>query len=304
VGVECLRVWLMKRPRLFLSAVSRELRTARQVVATCVRMLGFDPVSQEDFPTGHGELRQWLRDQIDSCNGLIQLVGHGYGAEPPAVEPPEGRVSYTQLKFLYARRRAKKTWIIEIGDAYPRDHPVEHLDRPSEAAHHPLGYQAERRDLQALYVAGLVRDNHLRHAASNPTELENVVLRLKDELGDLRREAERQQRRLTRTVAAILSILLVLLAGGRWSYGQLHRAVQQTTEVNTDRIRAHLRHTVEETYRHELAAAVRPQDWKERKRLRETADTAHAGRLSRINELAASLPRSRVAARLRPSSRR
>jgi hypothetical protein len=57
----------MNRPRLLLSAVSEELRTARQVVATCVRPLGFDPVSQ--FPTGYGELRQWLREQIDSCEG-------------------------------------------------------------------------------------------------------------------------------------------------------------------------------------------------------------------------------------------
>ena len=52
----------MNRQGLFLSAVSEELRTARQAVAAPVRTLGFDPVSQDDFPTGHGELRQWLRE--------------------------------------------------------------------------------------------------------------------------------------------------------------------------------------------------------------------------------------------------
>ena len=98
----------MNRPRLFLSAVSEELRTARQTVAATVRTLGFDPVSQDDFPTGYGELRQWLREQIDSCEGLIQLVGHGYGAEPPEMDPDYGRISYTQFEFLYAGLRGKK----------------------------------------------------------------------------------------------------------------------------------------------------------------------------------------------------
>lgn len=74
---------MMSRPRIFLSAVSTELRTARQAVARIVRTLGYDPVSQDDFPTGHGELRKWLREQINSCDGLIQLVGDAYGAEPP-----------------------------------------------------------------------------------------------------------------------------------------------------------------------------------------------------------------------------
>src|SRR6266498_3831748 len=106
----------MDRPRLFLSAVTGELRSARQVVASTVRTLGFDAVSRDDFPTGHGELRQWLREQIDSCDGLIQLVGHAYGAEPPAVEPNDVRVSYTQFEFLYASQHKKKTWIIVIGD--------------------------------------------------------------------------------------------------------------------------------------------------------------------------------------------
>jgi hypothetical protein len=95
--------------------------------------------------------------------GLIQLVGYGYGAEPPITELPDGRVSYTQCEFLYARRRQKKTWIIVIGDEYPRDHAVEQLDRPSDAAHpDSLCYQSERRALQTSDTAGLIKDNHLR----------------------------------------------------------------------------------------------------------------------------------------------
>src|SRR3974390_3157711 len=110
----------MNRPRLFLSAVSEELSPARQAVAAAVRTLGYDPVSQDDFPTGYGELRQWLREQIDSCDGLIQLVGQGFGAEPPEVDLEFGRVSYTQYEFLYACRRHKKTWVIVVGEGCRR----------------------------------------------------------------------------------------------------------------------------------------------------------------------------------------
>jgi hypothetical protein len=184
----------MNRPRLFLSAVSEELRSARQAVATTVRILGFDPVSQDDFPTGYGELRQWLREQIDSCEGLIQLVGHGYGAEPPEADPGYGRVSYTQFGVplcLYACRQGKKTWVIVVGDGCQRDKPPGRLDLPREADHpDPAGYQAERRQLQEDYLARLKRENHLRHTANNDTELQNIILRLRDELGELRQRWE------------------------------------------------------------------------------------------------------------------
>ena len=179
----------MNRPRLFLSAVSEELRTARQAVAATVRTLGFDPVSQDDFPTGYGELRQWLCEQLDSCEGLIQLVGQGYGAEPPEIDPEYCRVSYTQFEFLYARKHGKKTWVIVIGKDCRRDKPPDQLDLPRDLGHpDAAGYQAERRTLQQDYVAKLKQDNHLRHTANNDTELQNIVLRLRDDLSELRKQ--------------------------------------------------------------------------------------------------------------------
>ena len=279
----------MNRPRLFLSAVSEELRSARQAVAATVRTLGFDPVSQDDFPTGYGELRQWLREQIDSCEGLIQLVGHGYGAEPPEVDPKDGRVSYTQLEFLYASLQGKKTWVIVIGEGCHRDKPRDQLDLPREAAHSdPAGYQAERLKLQQDYIARLTRENHLRHTAKSDTELQNIVLRLRDELGELRRGAERRWRRLTIGVIAILFGLMILGGSGWLAYKKLFTTVQRVAVVDTEKIRAHLLETAEKTHRRELSEADAATDWKERQRQREAADTAHAVRLSRIEELAAS----------------
>ncbi|MBX3336208.1 MAG: DUF4062 domain-containing protein [Nitrospira sp.] len=279
----------MNRPRIFLSAVSEELRTVRRSVAATVRTLGFDPVSQDDFPTGYGELRGWLREQVDSCEGLIQLIGQAYGAEPPDVDPDYGRVSYTQFEFLYAQKQGKKTWVIVIGKDFELDKPIVELDLPQGHDHSdPFGYQIERRRLQQNYLTKLKQENHLRHTANTGTELQNIILRLRDDLGELRREGERRERRLTKAVIAILLGLAILGTGGWWGYQQLQVGVQQVSLVNTEKIRAHLLQTTEETHRRELAEAETSPDWKKRQELREAADTAHRLRRSRIEELAAS----------------
>jgi len=239
----------MNRPRIFLSAVSEELRTARQAVAATVRTLGFDPVSQDDFPTGYGELRNWLREQIDSCEGLIQLVGHGYGAEPPEADPDYGRVSYTQFEFLYASAKKKKTWVIVIGDDYQRDKPIDQLDLPRKAGRaKPRAYQTERQKLQKKYIARLTRENHLRHTANNDIELQNIVLRMRDDLGELRKQWEELLKKVDE--------------------------IAEASRLTTEKIRAHLLQTAEETHRRELSEADAIKDWRERQRLRESADNA------------------------------
>jgi hypothetical protein len=265
------------RPRIFLSAVSAELRTGRQAVARTVRMLGYDAVSQDDFPTGYGELRQWLREQIDGCEGLIQLVGAAYGAEPPEADPDEGRVSYTQFELHYAAREGKKIWVIVIDDQCHRDTAVEELDLPDNAGRikpaAARAYQVERRALQQAYVARLKHENYLRHRANNDTELENIVLKLRDELAEMHLKWEAWFDRDASFKAQSLARL-----------DELNKAAQLTPE----KIRAHLLTTIEETHSRELAEANAASDWRERQRRREAVDAAHAARLLRIDELALS----------------
>lgn len=258
----------MDRPRLFISAVSQELRTARQSVAATLRTLGFDPVSQDDFPTGHGELRHWLFEQIDASEGLIQLAGEAYGAEPPDVDPAWGRVSYTQLEFLYARQQGKKTWLIVIGDEFPRDHRVAQLDLPEgldrvEAAKE----QAARRALQRDYIEGLKRDNQLRHTAENQIELDNLVLRLRDELAVLREEERDRWNHL----------------GSRLD--EIQTGVEKASSIDAGKIRGQLRTSIDATYLREVADSDTASGWETRERLREAAKVAHVDRLSRIEEL-------------------
>ena len=84
------------RPPVFISAVTAELRSARQLVANTLMFLGYEPIWQDIFGTEGGDLREVLRKQIDECNGVVQLVGKCYGAEPPQSDEKFGRVSYTQ----------------------------------------------------------------------------------------------------------------------------------------------------------------------------------------------------------------
>ena len=61
------------KPRIFISAVTSEFGTARQLVANVLSRLGYDPVWQDIFGTESGDLRQVLREKIDDCDGLIHL---------------------------------------------------------------------------------------------------------------------------------------------------------------------------------------------------------------------------------------
>src|SRR6202035_488691 len=120
----------MNQPSVFVSCVSPEFRQTRSRVAAILTRLGYTPVIQEIFGTEPGDLRQVLRKKIDGCEGLIQIVGIGYGAEPPMADAHYGRVSYTQFEFLYACEKKKKTWLLFAGHACTRDTPLDGLDLP------------------------------------------------------------------------------------------------------------------------------------------------------------------------------
>src|ERR1700724_1692566 len=92
----------MNEPTVFMSCVSREFRRTRSRVAAILRRLGYRPVLQEIFGTEAGDIRRvLLRDKIDACDGLVQIVGQSYAAEPPTKDASYGRVSNTQFEFLY-----------------------------------------------------------------------------------------------------------------------------------------------------------------------------------------------------------
>ena len=182
-------------PLIFISAVSRELRSGRQLAANTLTFLGYQPIWQDIFGTETGDLRGMLRQQIDQCKGVLQIVGNCYGAEPPQPDPEFGRVSYTQYEALYARKRGKKVWYLFIDETFPVD-PYE--PEPEEL-----------RALQAVYRKRLQSDAHLFHPLTSREGLEASVLKLRDDLVRLRRGVKQW--------AAGVAVLLVLSVGlGLW----------------------------------------------------------------------------------------
>ena len=181
------------RPTIFISSVSKELRSARQLVAITLTFLGYEPVWQDIFGTEGGDLRQMLRQQIDQCKGVVQLIGQSYGAEPPTPDEEFGRVSYTQYEALYARKRGKKVWYLFMDESFPID------------AHEPE--PDELRQLQASYRNMLKVDTHLFHPLASREALEAGVLKLRDDLTQLRRGAKRW----AWGIAALLVFIAVLV---------------------------------------------------------------------------------------------
>jgi tetratricopeptide (TPR) repeat protein len=203
------------RPLVFISAVSRELKSARQLVANTLSFLGYEPVWQEIFGTEGGDLRQVLREQIDQCKGVVQLIGRCYGAEPPKPDEQFGRVSYTQYEALYARERGKKVWYLFIDEHFPAD----------SAQAEP----AELEELQAAYRKRVQSDTHLFHPLTSPEALEMSVLKLRDDLLRLRRGVKRW-------AAAVAILLVVSVALGFFvlhSQHQTEREVSETRQAMT-----------------------------------------------------------------------
>ncbi|HEX8899234.1 MAG TPA: DUF4062 domain-containing protein, partial [Chthoniobacterales bacterium] len=182
-------------PLIFISAVSRELRSGRQLAANTLSFLGYQPIWQDIFGTETGDLRAMLRQQIDQCKGVLQIVGNCYGAEPPAPDAEFGRVSYTQYEALYARKRGKKVWYLFIDETFPVDACE--------------GEPEELRALQAAYRQRLQSDAHLFHPLTSREGLEASVLKLRGDLIRLRRGVKQW--------AAGVAIMLVVSVGlGLW----------------------------------------------------------------------------------------
>ena len=199
------------RPVIFISAVSKELKSARQLVANTLTFLGYEPEWQDIFGTEQGDLRAMLRRRVDASKGVLQLVGECYGAEPPTPDEQFGRVSYTQYEALYTISKGRKVWYLFLDDQFPVD------------AHEKETEEQEK--LQRDYRARLQSESHLYHPLTSKEGLEASVLKLRDDLTRLRRGVRRW--------AAAVATLLVLTVGlSIWLLQSQQRANEQQKQTN------------------------------------------------------------------------
>jgi hypothetical protein len=195
-----LRPSMTSPPVIFISAVSKELKSARQIVANQLTALGYQPQWQDIFGTEAGDLTEMLRRQVDESSGVIQLVGQSYGFEPKTPDPVFGQVSYTQYEALYARQQGKRVWYLLLDEKFPAD------PRDSEPR--------KLRRLQNSYRRRIRTDAHVWHAITSVDSLQLAVRKLRDDLAGLRWRA-----RLW--LAAVIALLLVVIVGVFWNnHGQ------------------------------------------------------------------------------------
>lgn len=223
------------KPRIFISAVSSELRSARQLVANVLQYLGYEPVWQEILPTNQGDMSDVLRNQIDSCHAVIQVVGFTYGAEPPAENSTYGRVSYTQFEALYAQDRGKPLWTIVCKDDFPFD------TRPEE--------EPEKVELQDQYRKTITSSSNLFHPIQNLDGLESVLLKLRDDLKKLRRS-------VFAWAAAISALLVAVCTATLWQIGVFQELLQEQaneTDAQTQETRAQMAETASQEKETQIA---------------------------------------------------
>jgi hypothetical protein len=70
--------------KLFLSAVSSEFESYRQLLAADLKRPTLDVAVQEDFIVSGGLTLQKLDDYIKACHGIVHLIGKATGATPEA----------------------------------------------------------------------------------------------------------------------------------------------------------------------------------------------------------------------------
>jgi tetratricopeptide (TPR) repeat protein len=196
------------RPIIFISAVSKELRSARQLVANTLQLLGYEPDWQDIFGTEEGDLRGMLRRKVDASSGVVQLVGQCYGAEPRTPDEQFGRVSYTQYEALYGKQRGKKVWYLLLDPDFTAD--------PHDAE------AEELRALQDAYRQQVGKGEELYHRLDSSDALEAKVLKLRDDLAQLRRRGKQW-------AAGVIALLVVIVALVIWV---VHREGQTQQKEN------------------------------------------------------------------------
>lgn len=264
-------------PKVFISATSGDLATVRDAIKNALLTIGCHPVEQTNFPPDYRTVHAMLRDKIAGCQAVIHIVGMRYGAEPDPAQRPPGvpRRSYTQIEYDLAVQLNKKLYTFVCPEDFPYDTAASEEDE-------------EKRRLQREHRQQVEGGERIFTPVADRTALDTRVRELKVELESFKEQFDRHK--LGTLVAALLIALMlgVLGIGGWWSYGRLQSVVAETSAVTTEKIRAHLLETIEETHQRELAEAEESPDWQERQKIREAAIAAHQARLSRLDELAAS----------------
>uniref|UniRef100_UPI00262E7263 tetratricopeptide repeat protein n=1 Tax=uncultured Gimesia sp. TaxID=1678688 RepID=UPI00262E7263 len=294
IALTLLEIARTMKPRIFISAVSAEFLELRKQVALILSGLGYEPVVQDTFSTSPGELREMLKTKIDSCDGLIQIVGNAYGYEPPIPDPEFGRCSFTQFEYFYAKQQKKEIWVIHAHQACSTSAEESQLDLPDPEMNlsneEAAAYQKERRDLQIAYRRRLEAEGQIVHAVDSDDGLALKLNSLKDDLARLTIAFKSWQKWVAGTLAIVV---LMLIAGGVYFAATMKEHQEGIDQIATEvkkpnkewdieDYRAGLMKVARRTHAEDLKKVDAIKDWEKRLKGKKRAEEKHAKRQEQV----------------------
>jgi tetratricopeptide (TPR) repeat protein len=194
--------------RVFISAVTRELGSIRKLVKKGLEDNDYHAVEQDNFPPDYRDLINKLRERIDSCDAVVHIAGHCYGAEPG--QRPEGaqRRSYTQLEYDIAVELRKPVYVFLTGEGFPADW---HDPDP-----------AELRELQKAHRERLASTGRDYNPTASSAELDQKVRSLRIKIERLEEELERVDQKVAvagKHLGAKLTLVAILVVAALGAVG-------------------------------------------------------------------------------------
>jgi hypothetical protein len=133
-------------PKIFISATSADLRSARVTVRDALLATECHPVEQTTFGPGYRAVHRMLEAKIRGCQALIHLVGLRYGAEPDPASLAD------RDRFLC--RRGQRRPLADLLDRALADYAAQQFAAAATNAEHAAQQAHERTRVDA---AGSVR---------------------------------------------------------------------------------------------------------------------------------------------------
>ena len=147
---------------------------------------------QEIFGTEGGDLRQMLRNEIDTCVALVQLAGDCYGAEPPTVDPEvrprllhPGSSSATPVGKRGKTRGYPPPQVRTASGTRP---PPSSLSTPNTAIPSPTRRSCA--PSRTPTVQASAPRAHLCHYPATDNDLKIAILELRNDSDDLRAQQQ------------------------------------------------------------------------------------------------------------------
>jgi len=211
-----------RRPEIFISATTADLRSTRQAAKEALLTLGCVPVEQTNFPPDYRTVREMLRAKIAGCDALIHIVGECCGAEPVQRGPDQPRRSYTQLEYDLARELQKPIHTFLCSDNFPYD------------AHEPES--PEKQTLQQAHRAAIASSDQIYTPVKDLRELSLRIRELETRFVHLQQEIQQTRSWLAWAIgAAVLVVALLVVFVIRSNY-QARTSDQKSQARLEDRI--------------------------------------------------------------------